>query len=219
MDSMKIVFFIDVDNTLLDNDHIKEEVKKSLITVLGKNEADHFWRHHNEFRERKKLVDFPNIIRGYCVEKHKDTCEITLGKIFNNIEFRHALYPKAFEALQHLKTLGKVVLFTEGDSVYQKRKIEQSGLGAMVDDVQLYEHKLEHLAKLLKKYSNYRVVFIDDRAESLKNIKDQFPNVFAIEACQGHYATTDHEEHEKLDMVVDSIAGLLSLTQNSLHNP
>jgi len=210
------VFFIDVDNTLLDNDHIKDEIKKSLIKVLGKEEANHFWHHHDDFRENKKLVDFPNIIHQYCAEKHKDACELTLGKIFENIDFKHALYPKAIEVVEYLKTIGKVVIFTEGDSVYQKRKIEQSGLGAIADEVVLYEHKLEHIGELIKKYEEYIIVIIEDRADTLIKIKKQFPEIFAIEVCQGHYATINHGFHQEFDLTVTTISELLKIKSDSL---
>jgi len=209
------VFFIDLDNTLLDNDHVKEEIKKSLMKILGDKEAIHFWQHHDKFREYKKLVDFPNIIREYCAEKHKNICEITLGRIFTSIEFAHALYPKALEVIKHLKTLGTVILFTEGDMEYQKRKIEQSGLGAIVDAVLLYEHKLDHVKDALKNYINYKVVFIDDRASSLQKIKRQYPKVYTIEVCQGHYATVDHKTHKNLNATVTSVSKLLEFNANS----
>jgi len=212
----RVVFFIDVDNTLLDNDHIKEEIKKSLIRVLGRDEANHFWHHHDDFREYKKLVDFPNIIYQYCAEKHKDTCDLTLSRIFGNIEFSHALYPRATEVLKYLKTLGKVVIFTEGDSVYQERKVEQSGLGKDVDEVLLYEHKLEHIGELIKKFEGYTIIFIEDRPDTLQKIKNQFPKVFTIEVCQGHYGNEDHKIHSSLDLTINSISELLHFSESNL---
>jgi len=210
------VFFIDVDNTLLDNDQIKDEIKKSLIRVLGEKEALHFWKHHEEFREYKKLVDFPNIIHAYCAEKHKDTCDLTLSRIFESIEFTNALYPKAIAVLKHLKSLGKVIVFTEGDSVYQKRKVVQSGLGETADEALLFEHKWEHFEKVIKQYEGSKIILIDDRAEPLVKVKHQFHHIFTIEVCQGHYATVDHKEHEALDMVIQSIASLLTLSKKDL---
>lgn len=212
----QIVFFIDVDNTLLNNDHIKEEIKNSLIKVLGEEEANHFWQHHDSFRQEKKLIDFPNIIREYCQEKHKNTCELTLGRIFQNIEFKHALYPQASDVIKHLKTIGKVVLFTEGDDVYQKMKLEKSGLSELSDGVELYKHKLDHLKEIVGKYKNHKAIFIEDRSDILQKIKKLLPEVFTIEVCQGHYATSDHREHEKLDKTIGSISELLKISKEGL---
>ncbi len=218
MDNQKVVFFIDVDNTLLDNDHVKEEIKKSLSRVLGEDETNHFWQHHDEFREYKNLVDFPTIIRQYCSEKHKDTCELVLSNIFDNINFAHALYPQAYEALQHLKTLGKVILFTEGDNVYQKKKIQKSGLEVFADDVLLFEHKWEHFAEIVKQYEGRQHVLIDDRADPLVKAKQQFPHIFTIEVCQGHYATADHKKHQDLDMKIHTLSELLLLKESDIPN-
>lgn len=207
----KIVFLVDVDNTLLNNDHVKDEIKKALVRVLGEDETKHFWLHHDEFREEKKLVDFPNIIHQYCAEKHKDTCDLTLGRIFNSIEFSHALYPQVNNVMQHLKTFGKVTLFTEGDSIYQKRKIEQSGLDAMVDDVILYKHKLEHIRELAKKYHKYKIVLIEDKADILVQAKKQVSQLFTIQVLQGHYATMKSKADKVTDMQIQSIEVLLTI--------
>lgn len=207
----RAIFLIDVDNTLLDNDCIKAEIKKSLIKVLGEKEANHFWFHHDKFREDKKLIDFPNIIRVYCSQNHKDICELTLSNIFDNIEFTHALYPKAIEVLNHLKKLGKVILFTEGDNVYQRKKIQKSNLENFVDEVLLFEDKWEHLDKIISRYKGKEIVLIDDKAGPLIKAKQQFPDIFTIEVCQGHYANDDHIKHAQFDKTVNSIAELLNL--------
>ncbi len=213
-----MVFLIDVDNTLLDNDHIKEEIKHSLILVLGEKEAMHFWHHHDNFRDYKKLVDFPNIIHIYCAEMHKDTCDTKLHRIFDSIEFAHALYPEAKNVLTHLKTLGKVALFTEGDSIFQKMKIEKSGLAKLVDEVLLYEHKWENFAQIIRQYKDSSIILIDDRADALAKVRLKFPQVFTVEVCQGHYAAIDHKIHEELDIKINSISEILKFNNKTLHD-
>lgn len=214
----ELVFFVDVDNTLLDNDYIKEEIRRSLKAVLGEEEAEYFWKLNNYFRELEKLVDFPNVIRAYCEEKHKASCDIKLGQIFYTLNFRSALYPKSLEVIAHLKTLGQVMLFTEGDSVYQKMKVEKSGLGEVVDGVLLLPHKLEYITKLKEDYEGRHLVFIEDRADLLLRIKAQLPQAFFIEVCQGHYAAADHQAHPALDKTVDSIGDLLTLKKEDILN-
>lgn len=214
MDNQKLAFFVDVDNTLLDNDHVKDEIKKSLIKVLGVEETADFWRHHDNFRSEKQLVDFPKIIHHYCKEKHSDTCELKVWNIFSSIEFKHALFPSSIPVLKHLKTIGKVILFTEGDSVYQKMKLENSGLASAADQTILCEHKLSELPKIVKKYKAYKMVFIDDRATSLDKIKEKYAQAFTIEVLQGHYSTVDHISHRQPDLKIDSIAKLLRLQRD-----
>lgn len=208
----EIVFFVDVDNTLLDNDYIKDEIKKSLIKILGQREAEHFWLHHDQFRERKKLVDFPNIINEYCKEKHRETCQLLVTQIFNTIQFTHALFPSIKEVLKYLKTMGKVIIFSESDDDYQKVKIAKSGLEAQVDEVLLFDHKLDHLDEIIEHHKDSHLVFLDDKVDILNKIKETYPAVFTIEVCQGHYCTFDHKSHRKLDKKIYSMAELLNFT-------
>lgn len=204
----KTVFLIDVDNTLINNDQVKKEIKSALVDVLGKNEAEHFWQHHDSFRQYQKYVDFPKIIRYYCAEKHKDTCELTFTKIFKNIEFQRTLYPDALKVLENLRKLGKVYLFTEGDSTYQKEKIIKSGLSSIVDGVFLFEQKIRHLPEIMKQFKDYTVVFIDDRAKYLSIEKSKFPKVITLNVKQGHYAKEDQNNYSGVDFTVDSLADL-----------
>ncbi len=212
----KIAFFIDVDNTLINNDQIKEEIKKSLMQVLGEKEANHFWQHHDEFRSYEKFVDFPKVIRQYCSEKHEDRCELVFNKIFDSIGFAKAMYPNVKEVISHLQSIGQVNLFTEGDSIYQRMKIEKSGLSELVDAIFLFEHKMDHVKEVVNQFEDFKKIFIDDRAMNLVKIKAMYPEVYIIEVAQGHYSTIDHVEHAETDEKVDSIMELLQMEKNQI---
>ena len=212
-----LVFFVGIDNTLLDSDRIKTEIKQSLIKVLGHGEANHFWKEHEEFRSKNNLVDFPKIIEKYCKEKHADTCAIKLKNIFFIIDFKMAMYPAASTALKHLKSLGNVAIFTEGDIAYQKRKVEQLELNKLVDKIYLYLHKSDHIDVIFTKWKGYTKVFIDDRSAKLINIKKQYPETRIVEVCQGYYSNKDHVPHKKIDMVIESIEDLLKLSASDFY--
>lgn len=212
--SKPLVFFVDVDNTLLNNDLVKEEIRRSLVGVLGQKEADHFWQHHDEFRAYKKLVDFPNITREYCAEEHGATCERTVGRIFTGINFTSALFPQALLVLAHLKTLGQALIFSEGDMVYQNMKIEKSGIAGAADSVLLYEHKLEHLTGVLAQFAKSRYIFIDDRDDKLMEIKKRLPDAVTVVVCQGHYAKPDCGMNHTADKVVGSIAEIINWSRD-----
>lgn len=64
-------------------------------------------------------------------------------------------------------------MFTEGDKVYHKAKIELSGLSTIVDKVFLFEKKLSKLDEIMDEYSNYQAYFIDDKASILERIKEK----------------------------------------------
>jgi len=206
-----LVFLIDLDNTLLDNDKVKSEIKKSLIHVLGPLEAKHFWDHHDDIRTKTNLVDFPKAIREYCAEKDAETCDIRLGKIFDAIDFQKALYPDVYKVLEHLKSKGYVALFTEGDLVYQKKKIEKSGVGALVDRVFHFKHKLKHFEEIKKEFSHSHLIVVDDRSETLMKLKSKHPDITIVEVCQGHYSDVDHKDHPTLDKTIESISDLLHI--------
>lgn len=206
------VFFIDVDNTLLDNDQIKQEIKQSLIQTLGREEAEHFWQHHDEFRAYKQLVDFPSITREYCAETRSASCEYSVGSIFTGINFKTALFPEALAVVKHLKQLGEVAIFSEGDMVYQKMKIEKSGLAAAVNRTFLYEHKLEHLEESVAVFPAATLVFIDDHDINLEEIKKRLPLAVTIMVCQGHYTRPDCSLNHTTDKVVEKVAELVTWT-------
>ena len=212
---MKLVFFVDVDNTLLNNDQIKVEIKASLTRILGKQEAEHFWQHHDSFREYAKLVDFPNITRTYCAEINEKTCSVVVGNIFNGIEFSQSLYPQTLEAITHLKTLGSVFVFSEGDMIYQKRKIEKSGIAEVVDGVFLFEHKLDHLDEIIAQFQGDRFIFIDDRDDKLLEIKQRISSALTIVVCQGHYAKEDCPANHSANFVVGSVAELRQFSRET----
>lgn len=209
MSKLPLAFFIDVDNTLLNNDLIKEQIKLALVRVLGHTEADHFWRHHDEFRAYQKLVDFPRVTRAYCAEHHGATCERTVGTIFTTINFEAALFPGALDVIIHLKTLGGVYIFSEGDAVYQNMKIQKSGIAAAATSVLLYEHKLDHLDEAFAFAKNGRPVVIDDRDDKLMEIKKRMPEALTIVVCQGHYARTDCALNHTADKVIEAVGELV----------
>lgn len=204
-----LVFFIDVDNTLLNNDRVKEEIQTTLRLVLGEGEATHFWRHHDEFRTRRDLVDFPSIVKEYCREQHAATCDMRVGAIFSSIDFAASLYPHALDVLRHLRTMGNVLIFTEGDGVYQKMKIEKSGIAKEADAVLLYVHKLKEVPKLAQQYLQSRMIFIDDRDDKLLRIKELIPRALTIVVCQGHYASPACQQQHTADRVIGGIQELL----------
>lgn len=211
-----LVFLLDVDNTFLDNDRIKEDIDAALIKSIGKFEAEEFWWHHDIFREEYNVVDFPNTIRKYCVTKdNRKKCESDLKKMFRSIKFTHALYPHAHAVLTHLKTIGTVVLFSEGDSVYQQTKIEESGLEERVDSLHLYQDKVSHLLELRRTYWGKKMIFIDDKAEKLSAIKKQFPDIMSIHVRQGHYGNEKLVPEDKPDISIARIGNLLKFSKDN----
>lgn len=213
-----LVFLIDLDNTLIDNDKIKQNIKLALQKTLGNEEAEHFWLHHNEFRECHSLVDFPNIIREYCAENHPNDCSLRLNRLFENIEVSNCIYPNLAGALNHLKQFGMLALFTEGDMIYQQMKVDKSGVKQYMDEIYIFEHKLDHLTEIQDRYKDAQIVFIDDKFKNLHIAKKKIPNIKTIWVCQGHYAKEATDPYyNKPDYVLDSIFNVTQLTNESFN--
>jgi len=107
--------------------------------------------------------------------------------------------------------MGRVVIFTEGDRLYQKQKIERLELGKLVDKIYLYRDKSEHIDAVLLAWKDFQPVLINDRSEKLILIKKKYPKTKIVEVCQGHYSTVDHVAHKKLDKTIESIEEILKL--------
>ncbi|MFB6225146.1 MAG: HAD family hydrolase [Candidatus Paceibacteria bacterium] len=213
MSSSTPLFLLDVDNTLLNNDYVKQSIWESLVSVLGKEEAHHFWNHRQKIREEEGIVSFPKAVRAYCSETKEETCDFRLHMIFSNIDFKGALYDCVPGVIQQLRTIGHVAIFTEGDTLYQEMKVKNSTLAQYVDDVFIYEHKLEHISEIREEYPNHTFILVEDKPDNIDTFKAQEPHTRAIRVCQGHYAD-DHPAHEHADVVVDSIEELASFTKN-----
>lgn len=211
-------FLIDVDNTLINNDLVKTEIWDALVSILGLTEAKHFWRHHDLYRKKKNVVDFPTIIQEYCSELDEAQCDIRVRRIFDTIDFIQALYPSALDVIDHLQLFGSVYVFTEGDAYYQKRKIIQSGIVCHLIDnshILLYEHKLKHLSELSKQFIDSHIVYIDDKDTHLQTAKHLLPQITTVVVCQGHYASETCTIDHQADLVIGSIDELLTSTPDT----
>jgi len=204
------IFFVDVDNTLLDNDKIKIEIENAIEKTLGKKEAEHFWHHNKIYRKKFDLVNFPKVIREYCEEEKTQSCNTQLNNIFDHIDFERALYTDALKSLDFLREKGKVYIFTEGDAIYQRKKVEKSTIAKHADKVYLFEHKNEHLEEITENLKEYPLFFIDDKDDRLIEIKKRIPNAKTMVVCQGHYAKENCEIDHKADEVLASISDILN---------
>lgn len=207
-----LAFLVDVDNTLLNNDLIKIEIKRALDSSLGIEEANQFWINNNYFREHKLFVNFPYVIREYCAEKHNETGETVLHNIFTNMDFSRALYPHAIEVLEHLKRQGEVRIYTEGEPEYQNAKVVSSKLNKYVDEVFIFEQKLEHINEVLLdiKAKAKKLIYIDDKSTNLDAFKRVHKDTHTIRVLQGHYILAEDQNKLRADETVDGIKQLLN---------
>jgi len=130
--------------------------------------------------------------------------------------FAHRLYPGAFDLVTKLSRKWPVVIFSDGDAVFQPRKVKRSGLWEAVDGrVLIYIHKEQMLDDVERRYPAEHYVFVDDKLRLLTAVKkiwgDRVTTVFHR---QGNYAFSEEVKmYPPADLTVDHIADLFESAQ------
>src|SRR6266700_108298 len=214
-----LVFWIDVDNTLLDNDGAKEEYDSYLQVELGPQLTARFWQLYEEVREEQSVIDIPaTLVRLREETPLSQMDELTyqhVRSIFDNFPFQKLLYPQALETLAYLNTLGSTVIVSDGDKVFQAEKIFNSNLAEAVQGrVILYIHKQEHLDEIMRQYPADHYAMIDDKPQILHDTKTELGNlVTTIFVNQGKYATAQPPAQFMPDITVARIADVQYLSK------
>jgi FMN phosphatase YigB (HAD superfamily) len=184
------VFLLDVDNTLLDNDAVTGDLKKHLVTNFGEDRARRYWELFEELRSELGYADYLGALQRYRIENPRDTGLLETSLFLLNYPFANRLYPGALEVIHHLERRGRVAILSDGDVVFQPRKIERSGIwGAVEGNVLIYIHKEQMLDDVERRYPAEHYVMVDDKVRILAAMKaiwgDRLTTVFVR---QGHYA-------------------------------
>jgi FMN phosphatase YigB (HAD superfamily) len=185
-----VVFLLDCDNTLLDNDRVQQDLRDHLTREFGKASCDRYWEIFEALRKELGYADYLGALQRYRLEDLHDPRLLLMSAYLVDYPFADRLYPGALQALRHLGRLGTTVILSDGDVVFQPRKIERSGLWKAVEGrVLVYIHKEEMLDDVVQRYPAKRYVMVDDKLHILAAMKaawgDRLTTVFAR---QGHYA-------------------------------
>ncbi|GAC1473956.1 MAG: hypothetical protein PVSMB7_28500 [Chloroflexota bacterium] len=193
-----IVFLLDVDNTLLDNDSLKEEIARRAESLVGAERAATFWRLYEEVRNEEGYVDFPTTVQRWVESSGDPNLGAQLITMLGDLPFRDFVFPGVFRALDYLWTLGAVAILSDGDRVFQPLKIRESGLQRAVhDNVLIYVHKEEHLAEVFRLLPADHYVIIDDKPRILAAVERECPTTFTtVFVLQGKYAVQDEFQPE-----------------------
>ena len=209
-----LVFLIDVDNTLFDNDRFASDVTAALDAQFGVDERKRYWSLYEERRDRLGYADYLGALQQFRVGCEGNPSLLRFSSYLLDYPFADGLYPGALEAVRHLGTLGTTVILSDGDIVFQPHKIHQSGLWqAVAGRVLIYVHK-EHMSEPIQQsFPARHYVMIDDKPKLLAAMKhhlgDRLTTVFVQ---QGHYAA--QAESSTLDPAPDvSVAHIGELTR------
>lgn len=209
----QVVFLLDVDNTLLDNDRVVEDLKRLLTREVGPERQERYWTIFEEHRRELGYADYLGTLQRYRLEDRRDPHLLAIASFLLNYPFRERMYPGAFDVVKHLSAWGPTVLLTDGDVVFQPLKIERSGLlEALEGRVLLYVHKERELEDIERRYPADHYVLVDDKVRLLTVIKlawgDRLTSVFPR---QGHYAHDRQvAEYPRPDVTIERIADLIA---------
>lgn len=209
---VSVAFLLDADNTLLDNDAAKDAIEAGIRALLPPGEDRRFWELYETVRVEKDYVDLPATVACFAAE-HPFAPAAALSALLDTFPYADHLYPKALAVLAGLRRLGPVAILSDGDPVFQPRKIERAGLAVAVDAVFVYAHKDRMLDEVLIRLPADRHVFVDDRAAILARIKARLgPAAVTVQVRQGHFGD-DPAGAGALppDRVIGTIADLASL--------
>jgi FMN phosphatase YigB (HAD superfamily) len=185
-----IVFLFDVDNTLLDNDRVIADLSSYLQREVGRGRARAYWAIFEQLRTRLGYADYLGALQRYRSEYPHDLGLLDVSRFLINYPFTNRLFPNSLDVIEHVRQWGAAVLLTDGDVVFQPRKVERSGLLEAVDGHALiYVHKEHELADVEARYPADHYVMVDDKLRLLAAIKKVWGRrVTTVFVRQGHYA-------------------------------
>jgi len=210
-----LVFLFDVDNTLLDNDRLQSDLFRHIAREFGGEARKRYLDIFEELRSELGYADYLGALQRYRQEKLRDPRFLHVANWLIEYPFPARLYPKALDVIKHVKRWGKVAILSDGDAVFQPRKVERSGLWKAVGgNVLIFIHKEQELQCVEQLYPAQRYVMIDDKLRLLQAIKDMWKDrVTTVFVRQGHYARDKKAsaEYRPADVSIRRIADLLDI--------
>jgi FMN phosphatase YigB (HAD superfamily) len=213
-----VVFLLDVDNTLLDNDSVAADLRKHLTEAFGEERQERYWTFFEELRSELGYADYLGALQRFRLAYPHETGLIQMSTWLIDYAFADRLYPGSLDVIAHLRTMGQPVVLTDGDVVFQPRKIARSGINLAVEGhVLLYVHKEEELGEVERRYPAEHYVLVDDKLRILTAVKEAWGDrVTTVFPRQGHYALDPEvlSRYPPADISVDRIGDLTSLSLN-----
>jgi hypothetical protein len=220
MATNEVVFLLDVDNTLLDNDRVVVDLMHHLEREVGHERQQRYWTIFEELRAELGYADYLGALQRYRVEYPRDPHLLTVSHFLIDYPFANRLFPNSLDVVDHLRQWGPTVILSDGDVVFQPRKIERSGLQEAADkNVLIYIHKERELEDVESRYPAIHYVLVDDKLRILTTIKGVWGRrVTTVFPRQGHYA---HDpavltKYPPADVSVERIGELLNYNLQSL---
>ena len=215
-----VVFLLDCDNTLLDNDLVEDDLRDHLAREFGVESRDRYWAIFEQLRAELGYADYLGTLQRYRVGDVSDPRLLLMSSFLVDYPFAGRLYPGALDVIRHLQTTGLTVILSDGDVVFQPRKIQRSGLSAAVEGrVLIYIHKEQMLEAVAKRYPARHYFMVDDKLRILSVMKKQWEDrLTTVFPRQGHYALDRKNiiAYPPADLTVERIGDLVDYDLTAL---
>jgi FMN phosphatase YigB (HAD superfamily) len=209
-----VVFLLDVDNTLLDNDQVIKDMKQHLLEAFGPEREECYWKIFEQRRAELGYADYLGALQRYRAENPHDPSFLALSLFLVDYPFETRVYPGALDVIRRLQVWGPAVILSDGDAVFQPLKVQRSGIFAEVHaNVLIYIHKEEQLEDVERHYPAKHYVLIDDKLRILTAVKKTWgPRVTTVFPRQGHYAYDPQvlAANPSADITIERIGDLLN---------
>ena len=211
----EVVYLFDVDNTLLDNDRVIDDLREYLSAEFGEERQQHYWDEFERLRDELGYADYLGALQRFRVAFPHDTHLLALSEWLIDYPFAERLYPEVLELVGAMRIASRAVILSDGDVVFQPRKVRCSGLwDAFGGDVLIYIHKERELDDVERCYPARRYVLVDDKLRILATVKEALGGrVTTVFPRQGHYALDAELEarYPPADVTVERIGDLIEL--------
>jgi hypothetical protein len=218
----RTVFLFDVDNTLLDNDAVQDDLSAHLEREVGLVSRVRYWEIFEQLRAELGYADYLGALQRYRVENPRDPHLLAASRFLVNYPFANRLYPESLDVLEHLTAWGPTVILSDGDVVFQPRKVECAGLfDAVGGRVLIYIHKEQELDDVERRFPASRYVLVDDKIRILTAVKKVWgERLTTVFVRQGHYAhASDVTSYPPADVTIERIGELLHHDFSKLEGP
>ncbi|HKP64887.1 MAG TPA: HAD family hydrolase [Polyangiales bacterium] len=214
-----LVSLFDVDNTLLDNDRVIADLSEYLQREIGSELTRRYFELFERLRTELGYADYLGALQRFRLAHPHEPCLLAISSFLINYPFPNRLFPGALDAIEHLGRLGPTVILSDGDVVFQPRKVDCSGISAAVSGrVLIYVHKETQLAEVERRYPADHYVLVDDKVRILSAVKSQWgERVTTVFPRQGHYALDPSiRDYPAPDISIARIADLLEYDADAL---
>src|SRR5438876_8476101 len=216
----EVVYLLDVDNTFLDNDRVQADLKSYLEREFGPESSNRYWSIFDQLRAELGYADYLGALQRYRLGDMHDPRLLMVSSFLVDYPFANRLYPGSLDAIEHLRKWGLTVILSDGDVVFQPRKVQRSGLWEAVEGrVLIYIHKEQMLGDVKERYPAQHYVMVDDKLHILAAMKKALgERLTTIFPRQGHYALDPKiiTTNPPADLTIERIGELVNYDLNAL---